>query len=195
MSLASRAGDLYYTFRFIKMLTTPFEDTDAFKLGLIDAKGKRIKSEKIVDAEQKSAFTTFHRLVFNIKKLMAKIPFGSSKLASYAAALFLVKEHFGVSDKNLERIVEKTEIDSLDFMTEESKWYLLDDRRLSPGVYKLHNEKLLSDTLEEAVLAKDSIRVCDEAYPVGMVFGLDIYEAQHVKTGKKVHFTIGEIYR
>lgn len=108
MSLASRAGDLYYTFRFIKMLTTPFEDTDAFKLGLIDAKGKRIKSEKIVDAEQKSAFTTFHRLVFNIKKLMAKIPFGSSKLASYAAALFLVKEHFGVSDKNLERIVEKT---------------------------------------------------------------------------------------
>jgi hypothetical protein len=177
------------------MLTTPFEDTDAFKLGLIDAKGKRIKSEKIVDAEQKSAFTTFHRLVFNIKKLMAKIPFGSSKLASYAAALFLVKEHFGVSDKNLERIVEKTEIDSLDFMTEESKWYLLDDRRLSPGVYKLHNEKLLSDTLEEAVLAKDSIRVGSESYPVGIVFGLDIYEAQHVKTGKKVHFTIGEIYR
>ena len=80
-------------------------------------------------------------------------------------------------------------------MTEESKWYLLDDRRLSPGVYKLHNEKLLSDTLEEAVLAKDSIRVGSESYPVGIVFGLDIYEAQHVKTGKKVHFTIGEIYR
>ena len=31
MSLASRAGDVYYSFRFIKLLTTPFEETDASK--------------------------------------------------------------------------------------------------------------------------------------------------------------------
>ena len=67
MSLASRAGDLYYTFRFVKLLTTPWEETDAVKLGILDSQGKRIKGKKISSSEEKDAYTTFHRLVFNIK--------------------------------------------------------------------------------------------------------------------------------
>ena len=47
MSLASRAGDLYYSFRFVKLLTTPWVESDAYKLGLIDENGKRDKSVKI----------------------------------------------------------------------------------------------------------------------------------------------------
>ena len=31
-----RAIDLFVTYRFIKLLVTPFEKTDAFKLGIID---------------------------------------------------------------------------------------------------------------------------------------------------------------
>jgi len=195
MSLASRAGDLYYTFRFIKLLTTPFNETEAYKLGLIDDAGVRDKSEKVDTPERKSAFTTFHRLVFNIKKLLEKVPFGKSKLASYAAALFLIKEHYGVSDKNLERIIEKTGTSTLDFLAEDSQWYVLDDNRLSPGVYNLQNAKVLSDSLEEMVRPRDSVRVGHESYPVGEVFGLPIYKAQHVRTGKTVHITVGEIYR
>ena len=37
-----RAIDLFVTYRFLRLLTTPFEDTDAFKLGIIDKKGNRI---------------------------------------------------------------------------------------------------------------------------------------------------------
>ena len=38
-----RAVDLFVTYRFIKLLTTPFEKTDAFKLGIIDKDGNRIR--------------------------------------------------------------------------------------------------------------------------------------------------------
>ena len=37
-----RAIDLFVTYRFIKLLVTPFEKTEAFKLGIIDNKGNRI---------------------------------------------------------------------------------------------------------------------------------------------------------
>jgi len=97
MGLLSRAGDLVYTFRFLRLLTTKFEDTTAYELGIIDDKGNRIKTKSITTGEEKSAFTPFHRLVFNIKKLMAKKLMakgsgGGSSVASYAAALYLIKK-------------------------------------------------------------------------------------------------------
>ena len=35
------AIDLFVTYRFIKLLVTPFNKTDAYKLGIIDDKGLR----------------------------------------------------------------------------------------------------------------------------------------------------------
>lgn len=92
MGMLQRAGDLIYTFRFLTLLVTPFEKTKAFELGIIDEDGKRIKSVKLDDREKKGAYTPFHRLVFNVKKLIAKAPGGKSSVASYAAALYLIKE-------------------------------------------------------------------------------------------------------
>ena len=46
MPILTRAGDLVYTIRFLKLLTTSFDKTKAFKMGLIDAKGKKLKSPK-----------------------------------------------------------------------------------------------------------------------------------------------------
>ena len=37
-----RAIDLFVTYRFIKLLVTPFKDTDAYKLGIIDENGNRV---------------------------------------------------------------------------------------------------------------------------------------------------------
>ena len=37
-----RAIDLFVTYRFIKLLVTPFEKTDAYRLGILAADGKRI---------------------------------------------------------------------------------------------------------------------------------------------------------
>ena len=46
MSILTRAGDLVYTIRFLKLLTTSFDKSKAFKLGIIDAKGKKLKNPK-----------------------------------------------------------------------------------------------------------------------------------------------------
>ena len=37
-----RAIDLFVTYRFINLLFTPFEKTEAFKLGIIDENGNRV---------------------------------------------------------------------------------------------------------------------------------------------------------
>ena len=195
MSLATRAGDLFYTFRFLRMLVTPFDQTDAFKLGLIDANGKRIKTEKIDNSEKKSAYTTFHRLVFNIKRLMAKVPGGQSKLASYAAALFLIKEEHNLSDKNIEKILNESGLSPLDFLAEDSKWFLLEDNMLSPGIYQLRNEKVPSDGADIVFNPKDKIMVENRCYPVGEILGLNIYSVTHINSNKEVHITLGEIYK
>jgi hypothetical protein len=85
--------DLILVYQFIKRLSLPFEETEAYKLGIIDSDGKNIKpSRTFKSREEKNAYGYFDRLVFNVKKLIEKLPGGKSRLASYAAALFLIKE-------------------------------------------------------------------------------------------------------
>ena len=108
MGIISRTGDLFYAFRFLKLLVTPFEKTKAFELGIIDKEGKTIKKGAARGTpEEKSAYTVFHRLVFNLKRLIGKAPGGKSLVARYGAALFLIKEHTGMSDGKLLRSLEK----------------------------------------------------------------------------------------
>ena len=195
MSLASRAGDLYYTFRFVKLLTTPWEETDAYKLGLIDSDGKRIKSNSINTSEEKDAYTTFHRLVYNIKRLINRLPGGSSKIATYASAFFLLKEHLGLSDASVEKILNKMDLDVNDFISEKTEWFLLEDKKLAKGIYRVRDEKLISTTCDEVVNANDRIKVAENSYPIGEMLGMDVYEAIHMNTNQPVYITLGEIYK
>jgi hypothetical protein len=82
--------DIYLVYEFIKRLVMPFDKTDAFKLGLIDADGKKLK--KAETQEEHRAMGYFDRLVFNLKRLLAKVPGGKTQIASYAAALLLMRE-------------------------------------------------------------------------------------------------------
>ena len=191
MGVISRAGDLVYTFRFLKLLVTPFENTNAYKLGLIDDEGKKLR--KADTTEEKSAYYAFHRIVFNIKKLIAKVPGGKTRIASYASALFLIKEQNNLSDKNLRKIIEESGLDDLDFLAEQSTWFILENKQLAPGVYSVQGDKVLSETFDDVVKAKDKIRVSEDAFPVGEILGLDVYEAIHIKTNRKVHVTVGEL--
>ena len=96
-----RAIDLFVTYRFLKLLTTPFSKMDAFKYGIIDKDGNRIKKENsdevavdLTTSQLKNSYTILHKLVFNIKKIFAKIPGLRTKVGTYAAALFLLKDTF-----------------------------------------------------------------------------------------------------
>lgn len=195
MSILSRSADLVYTFRFLRLLTTDWEDMKAYELGIIDENGKRIRSKRVQTPEEKSAYNTFHRLVFSLKRLLNKVPGGRSKIASYAAALFLIKEHSGMSDQSLERLLERLEIDAGDIMEQASFWYVTDDDILSPGMYKLREDKVINKFYEPLAFKHDSVRVRENCLPSGQIFGINIYEVDHVNTGQSVYVTAGELIR
>ena len=193
MGLVKRAADLAYTFRFIRMMVMDWKDWDAYKLGIIDQNGKRDKNVKMDSDEKRSAYTPFIRLAANIKRLIAKIPGGGSKLGSFASALYLIKEKVGT--KGLEKICKELDIDVLDFLNEKNEWFLLEDKQLSPGVYRVSTAKLINKSCDELVWPKDQIRIQEECYPTGDVFGVDVYKATHVNTNKLIYVTASELIR
>ena len=91
---ASRGADLYFVFRFLRLLTMDYKKTDAYKYKIIDAKGNPLrKSSELETTDEKASYTMLHRMVFKIRRLIEKVPIvGKSILLNYAAALFLLKE-------------------------------------------------------------------------------------------------------
>ena len=85
--------DLYFLYSFIRRLTLPFKETKAFELGIIDKNGKVLKKRsQLKSTEEKEAYTMTDTLIFNLKKILAKVPGGRTRFATFAAALFLLKE-------------------------------------------------------------------------------------------------------
>ena len=118
MGILKGAADTVYAFRFIRMMVMDWTSWDAYKEGVIDENGKRNRNVKLDTDSKKSSYTPFIRLVANIKRLVAKIPGGGSKLGSFASALYLVKEKANLSEKGLKTICEKCDIEVLDFLNE-----------------------------------------------------------------------------
>jgi hypothetical protein len=196
MGLISRTADLYYTFRFLKLLVTPWEEMDAFKHGIIDKDGNvlRKSSELKTDAERTS-YTTFHRLVFNLKKLLNKVPLGKTRIASYAAALYLLKEETGMSDEGIRRMLEKIEGVEFDLRIHENTWFLNDKGHLQPGTYSLrHNSPLLS-TFEFRAHAGSKVDVVEATAPAGSILGIPVFHVKHRNTQQLICVTTEDITR
>lgn len=98
--------DLFLVYSFIKRLATPFNEWPAFKLGIIDADGNLLKKKKdLKTVEERAAFGVYDLMILKLKKLLAKVPGGQSRIASYAAALWLIKEQEEI-EKNGEMMTE-----------------------------------------------------------------------------------------
>ena len=199
-----RAIDLFVTYRFIKLLVTPFEKTDAYRLGIIDADGKRIlepgttnKPTTLRTIEEKSAYTVLHKLVFNIKKIFEKVPGLRTKLGTYAAALFLLKDTF------------KESVDDPDVFEKEFMKYLKEEgyeidnsiseeviafgEILPKGEYTLANDILNAE--EEKLGAKkgDKVIVYEDESPIDTVLGVDIFPVIHIKTQEKIYVGLEDL--
>lgn len=109
--------DLFMVYQFIRRLATPFKEWDAYKLGIIDERGNILKKRReLRTTKERKAFGAFDVMVLNLKKLIEKVPGGKSRIASYAAALYLIKEwnHFSdssmltedLSDESIEESIE-----------------------------------------------------------------------------------------
>ena len=136
-----RAIDLFVTYRFVKLLTTPFENTDAYKMGIIDKDGFRIKGKILYKQSEQSAYTVLHKLVFNIKRIFAKVPGIRTRMGTYAAALFLLKDTFKehVDDPEMfeKQLLEFFKDNNVEFDNDIVEEVTLDNGKLSKGLYVL----------------------------------------------------------
>jgi|TARA_R110002167_G_scaffold140346_4_gene328118 hypothetical protein len=186
-----KGPDFFYALRFLRLLTTKWENTNAFKMGIVDKNGKKIKKPETSD--EKSAYNTFHKLVYNIKRLINKLPLGKSTIASYAAALFLVKEHTGISDKKLLKVIkEATGCDLTDYSPELNEWYLTDNGDIEKGKYALARDIALPKTGELLAKKNTWVEIVEQA-PVGSILGHSVFKATHIKTQQQIYITQEDI--
>ena len=201
-----RAIDLFVTYRFIKLLVTPFDKTPAFKLGIIDKDGNRVMEKTVsrgmqptvlIGDEKKSAYTILHKLVFNIKKIFGKVPGLRTKLGTYAAALFLLKDTF------------KESVDDPDMFEKEFMKYLKEEgyeidntiseevigfgELLPKGEYTLVNDIINSEEEELQAKIGDKVVAFDDQSPIDTILGIEIFPIIHVKTQEKIYVGLEDI--
>ena len=205
-----RAIDLFVTYRFIKLLVTPFEKTEAFKLGIIDKNGNRVmpprdpktniqvkKPEPLRTSEEKSAYTILHKLVFNIKKIFAKVPGLRTKVGTYAAALFLLKDTFKESVDDPD-VFEK---EFMKYLKEEG--YEIDDsiseevigfgEVLPKGEYVLVNDILNKEEEELSAKKGDKVIAFEDEAPIDTVLGVEIFSVVHEKSKEVIYVSLEDI--
>jgi hypothetical protein len=201
-----RAIDLFVTYRFIKLLVTPFDKMPAYKLGIIDKDGARVMEKtvsrgmqptQLIGDEMRSAYTVLHKLVFNIKKIFGKVPGLRTKLGTYAAALFLLKDTF------------KESVDDPDMFEKEFMKYLKEEgyeidntiseevigfgEVLPKGEYTLVNDILNSEEEELTAKKGDKVIAFEDEAPLDTILGIDIFPIVHAKTQEKIYISLEDI--
>ena len=198
-----RAIDLFVTYRFIRLLTTPFEKTDAFKLGIIDKAGNRVLQKgttlatELNTAEERNAYTILHKLVFNIKKIFAKVPGLRTKVGTYAAALFLLKDTFkehvedpAVFEKEFMKYLQEQGVEFDDSISETVVGF---GEVLPKGQYILVNDILNKEEEELSAKKGDKVEAFDDEPPVDTVLGVEIFQVIHMKTKEKIYVSLEDI--
>ena len=190
----SRAVDLFVTYRFLKLLVTPWKKQEAYKQGIIDKDGKALKKARDLGREpERAAFTLLHRLVFNCKRIMSKIPFVRSQLGTYAAALFLLKEHYKIENlpeaEVTKYLLENKLIDLNDSISEEVIGF---GNMLPAGESKLRDQVTADDDEIDAQKG-DVVTALEDTPPSDRVLGVDIFPVIHQKSNKKIYVSLEDI--
>ncbi len=203
-----RAIDLFVTYRFIKLLVTPFEKMEAYKLGIIDKDGRRtgpldkfgqmdIKKNPLNTIEKKNSYTVLHKLVFNIKRIFAKVPGLRTKLGTYAAALFLLKDTFKESvddpdmfEKEFMKYLKEEGIELDDSISEEVVGF---GEVLPKGEYVLNKDILSKEDEDDGAKKGDKVLAIEDESPVDTILGLDIFPVLHLKSQEKIYISLEDI--
>jgi hypothetical protein len=199
-----RAIDLFVTYRFLKLLTTPFEKTDAFKYGIIDNKGNRIKKEGsdqpakvLATADMQNSYTILHKLVFNIKKIFEKVPGLRTKVGTYAAALFLLKDTFkeSVNDPDMfeKEFMKYLKENNIEFDNEISEEVIGFGEILPKGEYVLSNDILNKEEEELSAKKGDKVVAYEDEAPVDTILGIEIFPVIHIKSQEKIYVSLEDI--
>ena len=202
-----RAIDLFVTYRFLKILTTPFDKQDAYKLGIIDKNGNRIikqkpgirvsKPEPLTTPEEKEAYTILHKLIFNIKKLFNKVPGLRTKVGTYAAALYLLKDTFkesvddpDVFEKEFMKYLKEQGFEIDDSISEEVVGF---GEVLLKGEYVLKQDILNKEEEELTAKSGDVVNVYEDQPPIDTILGVEIFPVVHKKSGSVIYVGLEDL--
>jgi len=195
----SQAIDLFVAYRFLRILTTPWEDQEAFKLGIIDKDGKLLKKAKELETPQeKKSFTLLHRLIFNLKRILHKIPGVRTKIGTYATALYLLKQHFADQVEE-EDTIEKAFMGWLvdnGYITEEELAEEVsgeESKILPKGSYRLTQDVFAGNKGEIRGKKGDVIVVFADTSPTGEVIGQSIFKVVHQKSKEEIFVALEDL--
>ena len=189
-----RAVDLFVVYRFLRVLVTPWHKQEAFKLGIIDKDGKTLKKSRDLGTEvEKSAFTLLHRLVFNLKRIMMKIPGVRTQLGTYATALFLLREHYNIEnlpEGEITKFLIENKLVSFDNnISEEVMGF---GNMLPMGDYKL-KDQVTADDDEIDAQPGDIVNALEDIPPSDTILGVDIFPVIHKKSNKIIYVSLEDI--
>lgn len=89
----TRMTDFIYAFRLLNIIQKPWNEQDAYTHGIIDENGNRLRRWRdLRTAEERNSFTYFHRIAFNLKRTLAKVPGFDKRILQVSAAMRLLKE-------------------------------------------------------------------------------------------------------
>ena len=202
--MANSAVDLIITYRVIKLLITPFNRQEAYKYGIIDDKGNRIREDnstrvkvELTTSTLKNSYTILHKLVFNIKKIFSKLPLLKSKIGTYAAALFLLKDTFKehVEDPDMfeKEFMKYLKENKIELDREISEEVIGFGEVLPKGEYVLKNDILNKEEEELTAKKGDRVAVFDDQAPIDTVLGVEIFPVIHMKTQEKIYVSLEDI--
>ena len=183
----TRAIDLLITYRIIKLLTTPFEKQEAYRLGIIDKNGKVLrKTKELKTGKERDAYTILHRFVFNLKRLINIVPGGKSKLGTYAAALgLLLKENKDINEIEIEKVLYK-------HLSDNDLLVLDDDIKESTGFdYLPEGRYIITDRLTDlndntTADVGDIVYTTEDQKPFDNYFGVNLYNVINKDTNKQI---------
>jgi len=192
-----RAIDLFVAYRFLRILTTPWEDQDAFKFGIIDDNGKLLRRANTLKTdEEKKSFTLLHRLVFNLKRILHKVPLVRSKIGTYATALFLLKQSV-VTDQEEGDMIERTFINWLidngyAHPNELEEAVIGIGENLPKGKYKL-TQDIFTDKSEIKGNKGDVVVAFSDVSPTDEVMGQNIFKVVHQRSKEEIYVSLEDL--
>ena len=193
-----RAIDLFVAYRFLRILTTPWEEQPAYEHGIIDKNGKRLrKSNELTDSDEKASFTLLHRLIFNLKRILHKIPGVKTKLGTYATALFLLKQHFAdqvEEEDTIEATFKKWLLDN-EYVTEaelHEEVIGLGDV-LPKGSYKILVDIVPNEDYPGSAKKGDIVVAFSDTAPTDAVMGQNIFTVIHQKSKEEIYVSLEDI--
>ena len=182
-----RVIDAVIAYRVVKLLVTPFNKTQAFKMGIIDDKGKvLIKSKDFLKTfssqelpKARKAYTMLIRFVFNLKRLLSKVGIRGPLSTAAAAAIAFFKEENG-QNLEIEKVVYK-HLKENGFEFEVNENY---GEPFKPGTYRVKRD--ITDLEGDIVINIDEEVIFEGK--TDTIMGYDVFKY------KNVYLTTEDLY-